>query len=81
MELKYEFYIDAGLEQVWNTLISPEGTRKTLFGSLYGNRKNIRVWLVIHEKALTVIGQGFSQSIIRGMGPHPCDVSSFACGR
>jgi uncharacterized protein YndB with AHSA1/START domain len=32
MELKYEFYIDAGLEQVWNTLVSPEGTRKTLFG-------------------------------------------------
>ncbi|NDI36890.1 SRPBCC family protein [Chengkuizengella sediminis] len=30
--LKYEFYIDAQPEQVWNTLVSPEGTRKTFFG-------------------------------------------------
>jgi uncharacterized protein YndB with AHSA1/START domain len=34
MELKYEFYIDAGPEAVWNTLVSPEGTRQTLFGSV-----------------------------------------------
>jgi uncharacterized protein YndB with AHSA1/START domain len=32
MELKYEFYIDAQPEEVWNTFVSPEGTRKTFFG-------------------------------------------------
>ncbi|AEI38878.1 SRPBCC family protein [Paenibacillus mucilaginosus] len=30
--LKYEFYIGAGVEEVWNAFISPEGTRKTFFG-------------------------------------------------
>ncbi|ANS76200.1 polyketide cyclase [Paenibacillus yonginensis] len=34
MELKYEFYIGAEPEQVWQTLVSPEGTRSTFFGSL-----------------------------------------------
>lgn len=29
MELKYEFYINAGLEEVWNALISPDGTRNS----------------------------------------------------
>ena len=33
MELKYEFYINAGLEEVWNALISPDGTRNSFFGS------------------------------------------------
>lgn len=32
MELKYEFYIDATPEQVWNTLVSPKGTRSTFYG-------------------------------------------------
>lgn len=32
MELKYEFYIDAQPEKVWNTLMSPEGTRKIFYG-------------------------------------------------
>ncbi|BBH23036.1 hypothetical protein Back11_43810 [Paenibacillus baekrokdamisoli] len=32
MELKYEFYIDAPLETVWDAFVSPEGTRKTFFG-------------------------------------------------
>lgn len=32
MELKYEFYIGAGLDEVWSTLVSPEGTKKTFFG-------------------------------------------------
>ncbi|MCR8635045.1 SRPBCC family protein [Paenibacillus radicis (ex Xue et al. 2023)] len=31
-ELKYEFYIDATIEKVWDALVSPEGTRKTFFG-------------------------------------------------
>ncbi|WP_127582328.1 SRPBCC domain-containing protein [Paenibacillus koleovorans] len=31
--LKYEFYIDAPLETVWNTFISPEGVRQIFFGS------------------------------------------------
>ncbi|MDB5085201.1 MAG: polyketide cyclase [Bacilli bacterium] len=34
MELKYEFYIDAEPEKVWDTFVSPEGTRKTFFGSV-----------------------------------------------
>lgn len=32
MELKYEFYIGASQEQVWDALVSPEGTRQTFFG-------------------------------------------------
>ncbi|OEH92591.1 SRPBCC family protein [Bacillus solimangrovi] len=32
MRLKYEFYIDAQPEDVWDTLVTPEGTRKTFFG-------------------------------------------------
>lgn len=32
MELKYEFYIGAQPEQVWNAFLSPEGTRQTFFG-------------------------------------------------
>lgn len=32
MDLKYEFYIDAKPEDVWNILISPEGTKKTFYG-------------------------------------------------
>ncbi|WP_274364021.1 SRPBCC family protein [Paenibacillus thermotolerans] len=31
-QLKYEFYIGAGLDEVWSTLVQPEGTRKTFFG-------------------------------------------------
>jgi uncharacterized protein YndB with AHSA1/START domain len=34
MDLKYDFYIDAAPEKVWNTLVSPEGTKATLFGSV-----------------------------------------------
>ncbi|UNK18904.1 SRPBCC family protein [Paenibacillus sp. N3/727] len=34
MELKYDFYIDANKEQVWNALVSPEGTRSAFFGSV-----------------------------------------------
>ena len=34
MELKYEFYIGAGLKDVWDILVTPEGTRKILFGSV-----------------------------------------------
>ena len=34
MELKYEFYIGAGLKEVWDILVTPEGTRKILFGSV-----------------------------------------------
>jgi len=33
MELKYEFYIGASPEQVWDILVTPEGTRKIFFGS------------------------------------------------
>lgn len=33
MELKYEFYIGAAPEQVWEILVTPEGTRKMFFGS------------------------------------------------
>ncbi|WP_028549042.1 SRPBCC family protein [Paenibacillus sp. UNC451MF] len=33
MELKYEFYIGATPEQVWDILVTPEGTRKIFFGS------------------------------------------------
>ncbi|WP_282939072.1 SRPBCC family protein [Paenibacillus sp. RC67] len=33
MELKYEFYIGAATEQVWEILVTPEGTRKIFFGS------------------------------------------------
>jgi uncharacterized protein YndB with AHSA1/START domain len=32
MDLRYEFYMGAGLEEVWNAFVSPEGTRKTFFG-------------------------------------------------
>ncbi|CAN7752785.1 SRPBCC domain-containing protein [Paenibacillus sp. LjRoot153] len=32
MELKYEFYIGASTKQVWDILITPEGTRQILFG-------------------------------------------------
>jgi uncharacterized protein YndB with AHSA1/START domain len=32
MELKYEFYIDATPERVWEAFISPEGVRNTFFG-------------------------------------------------
>ncbi|OXM85694.1 SRPBCC family protein [Paenibacillus rigui] len=32
MELRYEFYIGAQPEQVWDVLVSPEGVRETLFG-------------------------------------------------
>ncbi|GGH72781.1 SRPBCC family protein [Paenibacillus silvae] len=32
MVLKYEFYINAGKEEVWNALISPEGTRSSFVG-------------------------------------------------
>jgi uncharacterized protein YndB with AHSA1/START domain len=34
MDLKYELYIDGKVEDVWNALISPEGTRKVFFGSV-----------------------------------------------
>ncbi|MCK9860687.1 SRPBCC family protein [Paenibacillus sp. ATY16] len=34
MELNYVFYIDASPEQVWQTLVSPEGTRSTFFGTV-----------------------------------------------
>nr|WP_243735180.1 SRPBCC domain-containing protein [Paenibacillus turpanensis] len=30
--MKYEFYIGAAPEVVWDTLVSPEGTKKTFFG-------------------------------------------------
>jgi uncharacterized protein YndB with AHSA1/START domain len=33
MELKYEFYIDADPQTVWDTFMTPEGTRKIFFGS------------------------------------------------
>lgn len=33
MELQYIFYIGATPEHVWNTLVSPEGTRSTFFGA------------------------------------------------
>lgn len=33
MELRYEFYIGASPEQVWNILVTPEGTRQIFFGS------------------------------------------------
>ncbi|MFC0215139.1 SRPBCC family protein [Paenibacillus chartarius] len=33
-DLKYEFYIGAAPETVWNALVSPEGTRQTFFGSV-----------------------------------------------
>ncbi|MDX8366187.1 SRPBCC family protein [Cytobacillus sp. IB215665] len=33
MKLSYQFYIDAPPVKVWNTLVSPEGTRSTFFGS------------------------------------------------
>lgn len=32
MELKYEFYIGASPEKVWQALVSPEGTRAIFFG-------------------------------------------------
>ncbi|WP_144939153.1 SRPBCC family protein [Paenibacillus sp. 32O-W] len=32
MDLKYEFYIGAAPEQVWDAFVSPEGTRQTFFG-------------------------------------------------
>ncbi|WP_053373103.1 SRPBCC family protein [Paenibacillus sp. FJAT-27812] len=32
MEFKYEFYIGASPEKVWNAFVSPEGTRQTFFG-------------------------------------------------
>ncbi|MBB3113246.1 uncharacterized protein YndB with AHSA1/START domain [Paenibacillus phyllosphaerae] len=32
MELRYEFYIGASPEKVWEVLVSPEGTKKTFFG-------------------------------------------------
>lgn len=32
MSLKYEFYIGAEPETVWNALITPEGTRRIFFG-------------------------------------------------
>lgn len=31
MEFKYNFYIDADREKVWNALVSPEGTRSSFF--------------------------------------------------
>ena len=33
-ELHYEFYIDGTPEQVWETLISPEGTKQIYYGSV-----------------------------------------------
>jgi uncharacterized protein YndB with AHSA1/START domain len=33
MDLKYEFYIDAPPEKVWDVLVKPEGTRAIMFGS------------------------------------------------
>jgi uncharacterized protein YndB with AHSA1/START domain len=32
MELKYEFYIDAPAEKVWDVLVTPEGARAIFFG-------------------------------------------------
>ncbi|NIK78242.1 uncharacterized protein YndB with AHSA1/START domain [Paenibacillus castaneae] len=32
MEFKYEFYIGADPEKVWDAFVSPEGTRQTFFG-------------------------------------------------
>lgn len=32
MELKYEFYIGAKQEDVWNILVTPDGVRKIFFG-------------------------------------------------
>lgn len=32
MELKYEFYIGAAPEEVWDILVKPEGVRKIFFG-------------------------------------------------
>jgi hypothetical protein len=34
MDLRFEFYIAGSPEQVWNALISPEGTKKTYYGSV-----------------------------------------------
>ncbi|MCM3631111.1 SRPBCC family protein [Paenibacillus glycanilyticus] len=34
MELSYVFYINATPQQVWQTLVSPEGTRSTFFGTV-----------------------------------------------
>ncbi|RXZ84630.1 polyketide cyclase [Paenibacillaceae bacterium] len=34
MDLKYVFFIAAAPEKVWNILVSPEGTSRTLFGSV-----------------------------------------------
>ncbi|MFD2613976.1 SRPBCC domain-containing protein [Paenibacillus gansuensis] len=34
MDLKYEFYINGTREQVWDALVSPEGTKALLFGSV-----------------------------------------------
>ena len=33
MELKYDFYIAAGKEKVWDALVSPQGTQSSFFGS------------------------------------------------
>ncbi|MCZ8513981.1 SRPBCC domain-containing protein [Paenibacillus filicis] len=35
MELKYEFYIDGTPEQVWDALVSDEGTRKIFFNCVF----------------------------------------------
>ena len=40
MGLKYEFYINAGLEEVWNALISPDGTRNSFFGTNFAPISN-----------------------------------------
>ncbi|TDF92310.1 SRPBCC family protein [Paenibacillus piri] len=34
MDLKYDFYINASPQTVWDAIVSPEGTRKTFFGSV-----------------------------------------------
>lgn len=34
MEFKYEFYIGAAPEKVWDAFVSPEGTRQTFFGCI-----------------------------------------------
>lgn len=47
MELKYEFYIGAATEQVWEILVTPEGTRKIFLAVScnrlfkWGNRSNM----------------------------------------
>lgn len=67
MELKYEFYMGAGLEEVWNAFVWPEGTRKTFFGCVMKKTNNTKETNELLKDEISVQKQGNSFVLI-GIG-------------